>query len=82
MSWLKRNWKMIAGGACGAASTAVAAFVNPVAGIALGAVCTAAFGAHATSLGQELTRRVLEVLHPLDAAKLAEALKTPPEKKP
>lgn len=84
MSWFKRNWKTIAGALCGGASVAVGVYVNPIAGIALGSVCNAAFGAHATTLGQDLTRRALEVLHPLDAAKLAAALKstTITEKKP
>jgi len=84
MSWFKRNWKTIAGAACGGASAALAVFVSPVAGILAASACTAAFGAHATTLGEDLTRRVLEVLHPLDAQKLADALKstTITEKKP
>lgn len=82
MGFLRRYWKPIAGAVCGAAATSVAAFVSPPVGILLGAACTAAFGQHAAALGEELTRRVLEVLHPGDAQKLADALKPPAKKGP
>lgn len=73
---------MLAGGACGAGSAALAVFASPIAGILAATVCTAAFGAHATNVTKDLTTKVLEVLHPQDAQKLAEALKPPkPAKK-
>ena len=60
MNWLKTHWKTIAGAACGAAAVGVAT-INPVAGLALGAVCGAAFGRDATVLGQKLTQLVADL---------------------
>jgi len=55
MSWLRRNWRSVAGALCGASSVAVGIAVNPVAGLALGTVCTAAFG-HAATKSRELAQ--------------------------
>jgi hypothetical protein len=62
MNWFKRNWKTLAGVACGAGSVAVGVFVNPVAGAALGAVCGGVFGAKATGIGQSVANNVRDVL--------------------
>lgn len=59
MGWFRRNWKMLAGVACGAGSGLLAVFVNPAVGIVAAAACTGAFGAHATTLGQQLTDAAL-----------------------
>jgi hypothetical protein len=58
MKWLRKHWKTIAGAVCGAAAPVVAVTVNPIAGVALGAVCTAAFGANATKVGEQLGKPV------------------------
>lgn len=53
-NWFKRNWKTLAGVACGAGSVAVGVLVNPLAGAALGSICGGIFGAKATSVGQQV----------------------------
>ncbi len=58
-----KHWKMIAGAVCGAAAVGVGT-VNPAAGLALGAVCGAAFGRDAAVVGQQ----VAELLKKLDDA--------------
>lgn len=60
MNWLKAHWKTIAGAACGVVAVGVGT-VNPVAGLAVGAVCGAAFGRDATVLGQKLAQLVADL---------------------
>lgn len=67
--WFRRNWRALLGGACGIATPVVAVAVNPIAGVAVGAVCTYALGKHAdtkareaNALGEAFGRAAAEVL--------------------
>jgi len=59
-SWLSKHWKTIGGAVCGAAAAGIAT-VNPVAGLALGAVCGGVFGRDAATLGQKLAELVKDL---------------------
>ncbi len=69
---MRKYWKTIAGAVCGGGAAALAVFVSPAVGIAAAAVCGAAFGQHASTIGQQLVAAVLGTLDPNVRAELAD----------
>lgn len=79
-TWFKRNWKTLAGVACGAGSVAAGVLVNPMAGAALGAVCGYIFGSKPTSIGQGVANSVRDVLAEAKKADGGVIVTTPDDK--